>query len=245
MTWKLLKGDCLDLMPYIPSASVDMILTDLPYGITKNKWDIQIPLDKLWKEYNRIIKDNGPIVLMAGGLFTAELMISNKKMWRYNLVWQKRHPTNFLNAHKMPLRIHEDICIFYKKPPVYYPQKINNCPPVHTYTKKSSDGSNYNKTKIGISGGGSTSRFPTSIITFANDTQRSSLHPTQKPVKLFEYLIKTFSDQGDTILDNCAGSGTTAEAAEKTGRNSILIETNPLYCNRIFERMKNMCREKA
>lgn len=240
MTWKLLEGNCLNLMSDIPDNSIDMILTDLPYGITKNNWDIKIPLDKLWKEYNRIVKDNGPIVLMAGGFFTAELMMSNKKMWRYNLVWQKKHPTNFLNAYKMPLRIHEDICIFYKKPPVYYPQKINNCSPVHTYTKKKSDGSNYNETKIGISGGGSKSRFPTSIITFANDTQHSSLHPTQKPVKLFEYLIKTFSNQGDTILDNCAGSGTTAEAAEKTGRNSILIEIQHLYCNTIYERMKNI-----
>lgn len=217
--------DCLDGMTKIPNQSIDMILCDLPYGQTaRNKWDVVIPFDPLWEQYNRIARDNAAIVLFANGIFTANLIKSNEKMWRYNLVWQKTTPTGFLNANRMPLRTHEDICVFYKKPPVYNPQKSTGHPPVHSFTKHTGDGTNYGETKRGIHGGGSTERYPTSVLTFKTDKQKQSLHPTQKPVALCEYLIKTYTNVGDVVLDNCVGSGTTAIAAMNTKRNYIAFE---------------------
>lgn len=273
--------DCLNVLPNIPDASVDMILCDLPYGITQNPWDKPIPLEDyilagdtivpfsmlqeaildprkrrwakddpglkailssppgtileywqhnrrpgLWTHYRRIIKPRGVIALFGTGMFSAELMRTGKDMWRYNIIWQKKHPTGFLNANRMPLRGHEDICIFYKKLPVYHPQKSTGHAPVHSFTKHTSDGSNYGRTKLEISGGGSTERFPTTIWKFGSDTQKSSLHTTQKPVALFEELIKTYTDEGALVLDNCAGSFTTAIACDNLGRNWIGVEVN-------------------
>ena len=189
--------DCLIGMKYLKDKSIDMVLCDLPQGITQNKWDIIIPFDELWLQYNRIIKDNGAIVLFGNGMFTAQLMLSNPKLWRYNLIWQKTTPTGFLNANKMPLRVHEDICVFYKKLPTYNPQKTSGHKPVHSYTKHTSDGSNYGKTKEGMSGGGSTERFPISVLNFSTDKQISKLHPTQKPLDLCSYLISV--NDGDIM----------------------------------------------
>lgn len=246
--YKLLHGDCLELMKDIPDESVDMILCDLPYGCTaRNKWDVIIPFDKLWEQYNRIIKNNGAIVLFGSGIFTANLMKSNEKYWRYNLIWQKTTPTGFLNANRMPLRSHEDICVFYKKSPVYNPQKTTGHSPVHSYTKHTSDGTDYGKTIVGISGGGSTERFPTSVLTFPTDKQKYALHPTQKPVALLEYLIKTYTNDAPildtiwsddciaTVVDNCMGSGSTGVACVNTNRNFIGIELDDKY----FEIAKN------
>lgn len=186
----------------------------------------------MWKEYERIIKDNGPIILFGNGLFSAELMLSNKKLWRYNLIWEKTTPTGFLNAKKMPLRSHEDICIFYKKLPVYNPQKTYG----HTRKvskwehklncKKSDDYGDYDLTTYD-----STERYPLSILKFKTDKQKSALHPTQKPVELLEYLIKTYSNEGDIILDNAAGSMSTAIAAINTNRKYICIEKDENYFN--------------
>jgi len=229
MSIKLYQGDCLELMKDIPDGSVDMILCDLPYGATRNLWDREIDMCLLWQEYSRIIKECGAIVLFGQGMFTADLMKSNPKMWRYNLIWEKTHPTGFLNANRMPLRLHEDILIFYKKQPTYNPQKSNGHTPVHAYTKHTSDGTNYGATKVGISGGGSTERFPTSILRFKSDKQTEAYHPTQKPVALLEYLILTYTNEGETVLDNCMGSGSTGVACVNTERNFIGMELDQKY----------------
>lgn len=195
----LLHGDCLELMSKISDGSVDMILCDLPYGVTaNNKWDIVIPFDGLWQQYKRIIKDNGAIVLFGNGMFTADLMTSNRGMWRYNLIWEKTQPTGFLNAKKMPLRSHEDICVFYKKLPTYNPQKsYGHARKVTKYehglqSKKTDNYGDYGRTTYD-----STERYPKSIITFSKDVQKSALHPTQKPVALLEYLVNTFTNPGE------------------------------------------------
>lgn len=225
----IIHGDCIEIMKAIDDGSIDMILCDLPYGITRNKWDIEISLDLLWQQYKRVIKDNGAIVLSGVQPFTTKLIMSNLKLFRYSLIWKKTTATGFLNAKHQPLRAHEDILVFYKKQPTYNPQKTVGHSPVNSYTKSTSDGSNYGNTKMGISGGGSTERYPISVIEFASDKQKLSLHPTQKPVLLYEYLIKTFTNECEVVLDNCIGSGTTAVAALNTGRNFIGIENNSHY----------------
>jgi site-specific DNA-methyltransferase (adenine-specific) len=233
------QGDCLDLMQNIDNKSVNMILADLPYGLTnQNKWDTIIPFKPLWEQYERIIKDNGAIVLTASQPFTSMLVMSNIKMFKYSLVWQKTTSTGFLNAKKMPLRLHEDILVFYKSLPIYNPQKTTGHKPVHSYTKHTSDGTNYGNTKMGIKGGGSTERYPTSILKFATDKQKSSLHPTQKPIALMEYLVKTYTNEGDLVLDNCAGSGTVGLACINNNRNFILIEKEENYCIIANKRIK-------
>lgn len=223
---KLAKGDCLELMKEIPDKSIDIILCDLPFGCTaRNKWDTVIPFNQLWYQYKRVIKDHGAIVLFGSGMFTAKLMESNEKMWRYNLIWEKTQPTGFLNAKKMPLRSHEDICVFYKKPPTYNPQKtFGHDRKVSTAKHKRNSKSTTDYREHGLVSYDSTERYPKSILKFAKDIQKSALHPTQKPVALLEYLIKTYTDEGDTVLDNCMGSGSTGVACINTNRNFIGIE---------------------
>lgn len=243
---KLYKGDCLIEMQNIPDKKIDMILCDLPYEVLhKNnphaKWDRKISFDRLWEQYNRIIKDNGAIVLFAQGMFTAELMMSNPKMWKYNLVWDKiNRPTGFLNANRQPLRIHEDICVFYKMQPTYNPQ--------FTYGEKS-----HSRGKCGNGIGGGKNRcygefkqteavltnekYPNSIIK-APKEHKNFFHPTQKPVALLEYLIKTYSNEGEYILDNCMGSGSTGVACINTKRNFIGIEMNEEYFEKTIKRVK-------
>lgn len=235
---KLLFGDCLELMHAIPDKSIDLILTDLPYGVTRNKWDSVIPLEPLWAHYKRVAKPNAAIILFGQDKFSALLMLSNPKMHRYNLIWEKASPTGFFNAKKMPLRAHEDILVFYNKLPVYNPQKTIGHKPVNSYTKHTSDGTNYGKSKLSIKGGGNTERYPRSVLRFSSDTQKSSLHPTQKPVGLLEYLIKTYSNPGEVVLDSCAGSGSTGVACNNTGRYYILIEKDPKIYDICFDRLK-------
>ena len=186
-----------------------------------------VPFKPLWEQYNRIIKDNGAICLFNTEPFGSHLRLSNLKNYKYDWVWDKVKGTGHLNAKKQPMRNHELISVFYKKQCTYNPQMTSGHPPVHTYTKHTSDGECYGKTKIGISGGGSTKRYPRSIQVFSTDTQKSSLHSTQKPVALIEYLIKTYTNPGDLVLDSCAGSMTLAVAAINTGRNYICIEKDP------------------
>lgn len=233
------NGDCLELMPHIPSQSVDMILCDLPYGITaRNKWDTVLPLDALWKQYNRIIKEHGMIALFADGLFMADLMNSNKKMWRYNLIWHKTTPTGFLNANRMPLRAHENICCFYKKLPVYNPQKTTGH---QRKTSTANQKRNCIKTldygEHNLTTYDSTERFPTSVLTFSTDKQKCALHPTQKPVALLEWLIKTYTNEEMTVLDNCMGSGSTGVACANTNRNFIGMELDENYFEIAKERI--------
>lgn len=214
-------------MQDIPDKSIDAIITDLPYGSTQCKWDVVIPFEPMWEQYNRIIKDRGVICLFNTEPFGSYLRLSNLKNYKYDWVWDKVKGTGFLNAKKQPMRYHELISVFYKKQCTYNPQMTSGHLPVHTYTKHTSDGECYGKTKIGISGGGSTKRYPRSIQVFSTDTQKSSLHSTQKPVALIEYLIKTYTNPGDLVLDSCAGSMTLAVAAISTGRNYICIEKDP------------------
>ncbi|WP_242270989.1 site-specific DNA-methyltransferase [Bacillus cereus group sp. BfR-BA-01425] len=232
--------DCLEGMELLQDKSVDMILCDLPYGVTQNKWDVVIPFDELWKQYERVIKDNGAIVLTAAQPFSAQLIVSNPKLFRYEWIWEKTAATGHLNAKKMPMRAHESILVFYKKLPTYNPIKTTGHAPVNSYTKHQDDGTNYGKTKIGISGGGSTDRYPRSVQRFSTDKQKEAIHPTQKPVALFEYLIKTYTNEGETVLDNCIGSGTTAVAAINTNRNFIGFEISKEYCAAANQRIDNL-----
>ncbi|MEG1725969.1 MAG: site-specific DNA-methyltransferase [Anaerovoracaceae bacterium] len=228
---KIYNEDCLVGMSNILDKSIDMVLCDLPYGQTaRNKWDTVIPFDELWKQYERIIKDNGAIVLFANGMFTADLMKSNVKLWRYNLIWEKTTPTGFLNAKKMPLRSHEDICVFYKKLPVYNPQKtFGHQRKVSKAEHKQNCVNTTDYGEHGLTTYSSTERYPKSVLKFKTDRQKSSLHPTQKPVALLEWLIKTYTNSEDVVLDNCSGSGSTAEACIRTGRRFIGFEKDTTY----------------
>lgn len=233
------QGDCLELMKGIPDNSVDMILADLPYGTTRNKWDCIMNLKKLWELYNQIIKDNGVICLFGSGLFSLDLIQANRKYWRYNLIWEKTQPTGFLNSKKMPLRTHEDIIIFYKQLPTYNPQKTyNNMLKQSKAESKKTTTSNYNNYKFTTYS--STERYPTSILKFKKDTQTSRLHPTQKPVALLEYLIKTYTNKNDIVLDNVMGSGSTIVACMNTDRQYIGMELNEEYFEIAKNRIENI-----
>lgn len=222
---KIFENDCIEIMKEIPDASIDMILCDLPYGTTQNKWDSVIPLDKLWDEYKRIIKENGAIILTSQGLFTAKLILSQEKLFKYKIVWEKSKATNFLNAKKQPLRKHEDICVFYKKQPVYNPQMGKGTPYDKGFRKNQLSGSYGDFESVHVSSDGS--RYPTDVVYFKTaESEGEVVHPTQKPVELGRYLVRTFSNPGDVVLDNTSGSGSFLVAALQEGRNFIGIEKN-------------------
>ena len=226
--YELIHGDCIEVLPLIPTASVDMILTDLPYGSTKNEWDHVLDLDALWKEYERVIKDNGVIALWAQSPFDKVLACSNLKHYRYEWVIEKTSATGFLNAHKMPMKAHEQILIFYKKLPTYNPQMSHgHVRKVSTAEHKRNSKVTTNYGKHGLTGYDSTDRYPRDVLRFKWDKQKSSLSPTQKPVAACEYMIRTYTNVGDTILDSCMGSGTTGVAAMNLGRKFIGIEIDP------------------
>ena len=237
--------DCLEGMKMIPDKAVDMILSDLPQGYTQNDWDIIVPFAELWEQYSRVIKDDGAIILFGNGMFTADLMYSKRELWRYNLIWEKTTATGFLNARRMPLRAHEDICVFYKRMPFYYPQMTSGHKPVHAYTKHTSDGTNYGKTKTGISGGGSTDRFPRSVLKFPTDKQKSKIHPTQKPIDLCAFLIKSFTDENELVLDSCTGSASIPVACILSNRKYIAFETNKKYYKMAVKRIEQILSDKS
>jgi site-specific DNA-methyltransferase (adenine-specific) len=230
---ELIQGECLEKMKNISNGSIDMILCDLPYGVTACKWDTVIPFCELWEQYNRLIKPNGVIVLTASQPFTSMLIMSNIKDFKYTWTWIKNKKTGFLNAKKQPMRQVEDIVVFYKKQPTYNPQKTYGHKPVNSYTKHRPDGDTIGKTKIGLSGGGQTDRYPANILNFSivnnDNSNERRYHPTQKPVDLMEYLIRTYTNKDDTVLDNCMGSGTTGVACKNLNRNFIGIELNSEY----------------
>lgn len=242
-TMTLLQGDCLELMKDIPDKSIDMILCDLPYGKTKNPKDIRLPFDKLWTQYKRIIKDNGCIALFGQGTFYIDLVNSNPKMFRYDLVWNKELISGFLNARRMPLRQHEQIAVFYKKLPTYNPQ-FSKGKPLHSkgYSYKDKKAKNQNYGEYGITEdvrAGATDKYPTSILNFTKPHPSVAMHRTEKPVALLEYLVKTYTNEGDTVLDNCMGGGGAGVACKNTGRYFIGIELDEDSFNIAKERINN------
>ncbi|MFW6016551.1 MAG: DNA-methyltransferase [bacterium] len=227
---KIYNENCLIGMNKIEDKSIDMILCDLPYGTTNCSWDSIIPLDKLWSHYKRIIKDNGAILLFAQKSFDIILGNSNIEWLRYEWIWEKTQATGHYNAKKMPLKAHENILVFYKQLPTYNPQKTIGHKPTNSYTKYLSTQNNteiYNNANKEITGGGNTDRYPRSVLTLASDKQKSYFHPTQKPLELCKYLIKTYTNENEIVLDNCMGSGTTAVACLSTNHNFIGFEWCP------------------
>lgn len=223
----LFEGDCLEIMKQFPDHSIDMVLCDLPYGTTQNKWDTVINFDDLWKQYHRIVKPNGAIVLTGQGLFTAKLILSNEQYFKYKIVWEKSKPTNFLNAKKQPLRKHEDICVFYRKQPTYNPQMSEGKPYNKGIRRDQLTGSYGDfKPVLRTSDG---ERYPVDIVYFKtaeSEKYGKVIHPTQKPVELGRYLIRTYTNEGDLILDNSFGSGSFLVAAALENRKFCGIELN-------------------
>ena len=239
---KFIHGDCLEEMPKLADKSIDMILCDLPYGTTACKWDTIIPFEPLWKQYKRLIKDNAAIVLTASQPFTSALVMSNIKMFKYEWIWRKSKGTNFQLAFKNPLKVHENIVVFYNKLPIYNQvngiecnektfRNIENVKMAHLQKKDT----NHHRTLKNLN---------KSVLDFGS-VHNPEYHPTQKPVALFEYLIRTYTNEGDTVLDNCSGSGTTGIAAFNTKRNAILIEKDEQYFNAAKERFDRETRQVA
>jgi site-specific DNA-methyltransferase (adenine-specific) len=226
----LILGDCIEEMKNIPSKTIDLIITDLPYGLTKNNWDIVIPFDKLWEQYNRIIKNSGAIILFGNQPFSSFLIQSNLSMFRYSLIWCKNKFSDFLNSNKKPMKIHEDILIFYKEQPTYNIQYNYSTPYIRWNKQESIDKqTNYNNYKETTTTNETGQRLPTTLLYF-NRVERP-IHPTQKPVDLLEWLIKSYSNKGDIVLDSCMGIGTTGLACKNTERMFIGIEINETYYN--------------
>ena len=235
---KLYKGDCLDILKQIEDDSVNMLLVDLPYGTTACKWDSIIPLDKLWKEYYRICKKNAAMVFTAAQPFTTILAASNLKDFKYEWIWEKPQGTNPMNAKIMPLKSHENILVFYRNKPKYNPQMWKSTPYSGFKSESSKIGEVYGSAKSQHRDNPEGTRYPKTILRFK---QEKGLHPTQKPVALMEYLIKTYSDENDIILDNTMGSGTTGVACVNTNRKFIGIEQDEKYFKIAEERIwKNL-----
>ena len=235
-------------MKEIPSKSLDLILCDLPYGVTKNPCDKKLPYEELWREYKRIIKDNGAILLFGQGRFYVELVESNRKWFRYDLVWDKVLISGFLNANRMPLRRHEQIAVFYKKLPKYRPQ-FTEGQPLHgkgkAYKDKAMKNQNYGSFEpTDDVRCGSTEKYPTSVLVFPKAHPSCAEHPTEQPVALLEYLIKTYTDEGDVVMDNCMGSGSTIVACIRTNRRYIGFELNEEHFATAERRIYNEMKER-
>lgn len=233
--FSLMRGDCLDRMAEIPDGSVDMILADLPYGTTACKWDSVIPFEPLWAHYKRIAKKNAAIVLTASQPFTSALVMSNTKDFRYSLVWDKVGTTGFQTAKVMPLRRHEDVCVFYQSKPAYNPA-METRGKVRKKGGSKVDNGCYGELRSSVSE--NNTYYPTSIIVASNASKKGLVHPTQKPVALMEYLIRTYTNEGETVLDNVMGSGTTGVACANTGRRFIGIERDEKYFEIARERIE-------
>lgn len=236
----LWQGDCLELMANIPDNSVDMILCDLPYGTTRNKWDVVIPFDELWEQYNRVIKDSGAVVLFGSEPFSSNLRISNIESYKYDWIWEKPKGTGHLNAKRQPMRNIETISVFYKKQCTYNPQMEKGTP----YKNKAGKNHQSNNSMTDCYGAykdfrydNSGFRYPKQLLKFGV-VERNTVHPTQKPVDLLEYLIKTYTNEGELVLDNCMGSGSTGVACVNTNRRFIGIEKEQKYFDIAKERIE-------
>ena len=241
----IINADCLEAMKYIKDKSIDFIFADLPYQITRASFDIQIDLVKLWEQYNRIIKDNGCIALFAASPFDKILGCSNLKMLKYEWIWRKTQSTGFFNAKQRPLKQHENILIYFKRQPTYNPQKTTGHEPIHSYIKLASIQNKtelYGKVNKDVSGGGETDRYPVSVLTFPSDKQKNKYtefkHGNQKPLALCEYMVKTYTNEGDLVLDNTCGSGTIGLAAKNLNRNYIMIEKEERFFKMTLNRLK-------
>jgi site-specific DNA-methyltransferase (adenine-specific) len=230
----LYNEDCLEGMKRLPDHSIDCIISDLPYGTTNCAWDSVIPFEPLWAQYKRVAKRNAAIVLTASQPFTTALIASNPKDFRYALVWDKAKGGNFALARKQPMKSHEDVLVFYRAQPVYHPQME-----VRGRMRKKGGGKPSDNFGIVPSVSYNNQYYPRSILAFSNASRVDHIHPTQKPVALFEYLIRTYTNPGETVLDNCIGSGTTAIAAINTGRHYIGFEKDPQYFQSAQQRIAN------
>lgn len=229
----LKHGDCLEIMPTLAGGSIDMILCDLPYGTTACSWDTVIPFEPLWREYERIIKDNGAILLFSTQPFTTELINSNRKLFRYDLIWHKDKPADFGNGNRKPLRYHETICVFYKKPPIYNKQFIDRKGSGYSRAKYPVKYINNSEHKFGMKNGtfeyANKDRMVGTVIEITTGERGAIKHPTVKPVPLCEHFIRTYTNEGETILDNAMGSGSTGVACQNAGRHFIGIEKEAKY----------------
>ena len=238
----IINGDCLEVMKEIEEGSIDMILCDLPYGTTQCSWDTIIPFEPLWDQYKRVIKKNGAIVLFGSEPFSSKLRMSNLNWFKYDWIWVKTKPTGHLDANLKPLKAHELISVFYKSNPIYNPQKEKGYKPYDRgYVEKPN--SIYGKNKGYLSKPNDGERYPISVLYYSK-SKNTDLHPTQKPVDLCEYLIKTYTNEGDLVLDNCCGSGTTGLAAINTNRDYILIEKDQNYFNIAKNRLEEAISSK-
>jgi site-specific DNA-methyltransferase (adenine-specific) len=235
-------GDCLthDALASLCDGSVDMVLCDPPFGCTRNQWDIPVDMARLFACLDRVCKPEAAVVFFSQGMFTADLMTGPwKRHWRYNMVWRKNKPRGFLNAKRMPLRYHEDLVVFYKRPPSYTPQMRPSDTPIQSFSRKSlssnyGNGSGRPSTRVGEK-----TRFPGSVLDFpVVNAEQKPFHPTQKPVELCEFLVRTFTHEGDLVLDPCAGSGTTGEACVRAGRRFIGFEKEAEYHAKAVERLR-------
>jgi site-specific DNA-methyltransferase (adenine-specific) len=231
--------DCLMGLAMMQPASVDLVFADLPYGRTQNVWDEIIPMDRLWPALQRVCRPTTPLVFTAMQPFAALLVCSNLTSFRYEVIWEKNKPRGFLNAKKQPLRVHENVLVFYDKQPKYTPQMSGGHKPVNSYTKRTSDGSNYGRTKTGVRGGGSTERYPTSIlrIPVVNNDGPDRVHPTQKPEELAAWFIRTYTDPGDLVLDPTVGSGSTLRAARQLDRRIMGFEIDRVMAQKARQRV--------
>ena len=240
---QVIQGNCLEVLQELPDESVDMILCDLPYGTTKCKWDIIIPFEPLWEQYRRVAKKNAAMVFTAAQPFTSVLVGSNLKEFKYNWVWEKSKATGYLNAKKMPMRAHEDVCVFYRKPPCYNPQMWESTP----YNKGTAHRPTevYGKQKAVLVKNDTGLRYPRTVQYFKTaESEGKVYHPTQKPTALFKYLIETYTNPGEVVLDSCLGSGTTAIASLESGRHFVGIELDPEYVDISLERIANHSRNR-
>ena len=237
---ELYQGDCLEEMNKVADHTVDMIFTDLPYGTTHNVWDKRISLEGLWKHYKRVLKSGGVVLLFSQQPFTTDLVNSNRKWFRYEWVWQKPMPVGFLNANRMPLRAHENILVFYEHLPTYHPQKTPGKP--YTATRSARGTRNYGRFER-VTTVNDGDRYPRDVLTFSNGNNASKIHPTEKLVHLLEYMIRTYTDVGDIVLDSCMGSGSCGVACQHLGRDFIGIEKDPGYFDAARKRIEEAAKQ--